>query len=329
MSEAHVNYTATDTVQKVMWAIFQFIDNGGSGRSGAGVRWADNDITHAVNNASGFAANRAAVTGTGASYFAHNSYMVIESASQMPSGRRWQVKIQYVVNSYDHYLKYDFAPRGGWAYGSENFGAYPVTGLIQWNDSNNPPGGASTMVSCSNLDTYGSSSTPYEYFRVIIRLNGYADNSQFVRNSLRVGGYIPTDAVNDTNPACALAGKPGCNNEGNAWGRVGVSSNLNCIPPDTDGSATDLGLANASGYVTSTGTSATAPGGDTTVTDKTRAGQWVNFPAFLVSYNATATVGYFGKHDMFGINGPHRSDGTADANNEYMVVNNILIRWKP
>ena len=325
MSEAHVLYTGIASVEAVMYAMFQFIDNGGSGRSSSGVRWADNDISHALYDGSSFESDRTQVTG--ASYFnTSGCYMVIESASTMPSGNRWQCKIRKSGND----LEYDFGPRGGWTYGSNNWGSSPKSGLITWNDGGDPASGSTVLISSCDLDTYGASSTKVEYFRLCVRENSYSDGSQFGRYSIRVGGYIPTDAVNDTNPACVLAGDPDVYTGNYNWGKTGATSYcINCIPPDTNGSETDLSVGQAYGYITSVSTSAQSPGNDGVTFAVTRAGQWVNFPVFLISQSSTATVGYFGKYDMFGLPGTYRTDGDADANTEYIVANSLLLRWNP
>jgi len=326
LSEAHVAYTGIGSVEDVMYAIFQFMDNSGTGRSASGVQWADNDITHAVHNGSSFAANSAAVTG--ASYFNGTSYMVIESATAMPSGNRWSCKIHKTGND----LKYDFGPRDGWDYGRQDFGVSGVSsGLILWNDENDPTTGTTVMISASNMDTYGASATVVEYFRCMIREVTLNDGSQFQVGSIRVGGYIPTDAVNDTNPACVLAGLPTVDSDNEGWGKVStaIGYQMSVCPPDTDGSETDLGAGRAACYIASTGTSNQAPGNDSNNLSRTRAGQWVNFPVFLISIPAADTVGYYGKYDMFGVGGSFRADGDAYANNEYINGNTLLFRWKP
>lgn len=311
MAEAHTSTTtyAAMTVKDVLYEIFNFVYNSGSGRPG--VRFADNDVTHSVYSGSAFAANAAAVSSS--SFFnASGGYIVLESVNTMPSGYRWQIQIKATATST---IVYNFAPKGSWTYGSQIFSTtYPSTGNITVYTSY-PTGTTSLLYfSASDLDKYSVNNYSVEYFRFLQRTNAGA-----FQTALRVGGYIPQDHINDTNPACVLSGFPSSGGTIGYWGNGSLNSNNYCrVIPDNSGTIIDL---STNGYAL-----------PVQITEYnhfvTRASKWVNFPVFLRQLDGNYIVGHFGQYDMFQGHSS-RTNGATDTTSSYMVVNNYVMRYKP
>lgn len=319
MSEDHKIYTGVDTTgsppngpDEIMYNIFDFVYNNGSGRSG--VQFVSGNISYSVHNGTSFAANAAAV---GVNYFTgSNAYIMLESKNTMPSGYRWQVQLKRVSSTN---FSYNFAPRGSWDSSTQTFnsGSFPTTGLINWWTLTSVTG-YHMLVSSGDLDTYGASAVPVEYFRFLLRSPTAADGSQMTGlSSMRVGGYIPTDAVNDTNPACIFVGAPSATNTSTYWGRnTSDSTNYNRVPTDTTGASTNLATA---GYCRIVG-----------LTEfnsfLNRNGQAVTFPFYIHLVDGSATVGYFGKYDMLQGHS-NNQDGMKDGTGNYIFFNNIFFRF--
>ena len=316
MAENHKLYTSLDTTggpsgaDEMLYNIFDFVYNSGSGRSG--VQFVSGNIAFSVHNGTSYASTAADVTGY--SYFANNSFITLESKSTMPSGRRWQIQLKRVSSAN---FSYNFAPRGGWASSTQTFDAtLPSTGLVNW-WSLSTVSNYHMLISSCDLDTYGASATPVEYFRFLVRNPTGNDAAQMnLQSSLRVGGYIPTDAVNDTNPSCVLAGLPSsANTTAVYWGR-NASDSYNRVPPDTTGAITNL---SAAGYCRIVG-----------LTEfnsfLNRNGQIVTLPYYLHLVDGSAVVGYFGKYDMLQGHS-NNQDGMKDATGNYVFYNNIFFRF--
>ena len=169
MGENHKLYTAVDTTggpngpEEIMYNLFDFVYNNGSGVSG--VRFINDNISGSIHNGTSFATSASQVTSY--TYFTGaNSYIMLESKNVMPSGNRWQIQLRRVSSSN---FSYNFAPRGGWSPVTQAFtGSLPSTGLINW-WSLTSVSNYHMLVSSCDLDTYGASATPVEYFRFLVR----------------------------------------------------------------------------------------------------------------------------------------------------------------
>lgn len=323
MAEKHIAVASMNSVEAVFYEIYNFINT--YANNNCGVRWADNDVTHAVSCDGATYSVPANAAGVG-----DGSFMVIESESVMPSGRRWQVRI--TVDTAGDDIDYQFAPRGGWDYINLDYGAtvgtwngagYPFSGWAQCNLGASPSNNTLYM-SISNLETYGSENIKCEYFRFLLRNAALAEGSQF-REGIYVGGYIPFDPVGDTNPVVALSRIPAIATAVYSWGYVTLgTSNLNRIAPDIDGSTINLNTS----YAMVAGASFNGFAAGQEATKNTRSGQWVNTPLWIIDLSNYAMVGYTGKYSQL-LGNKNRDDAAADASLEYLVVNDLMMRWKP
>ena len=309
MAEKHQKTTIT-SVGDIMYAIYTMVTTSGQ----TAVQWADtagaSNGSRAIYSGSAFIA-ASAVTST--TFNSTSSYMVIESTAAMPSSRRWQAKISRGAANANLYV--NFAPRGSWNYATPGFDTtnYPYTGDIDCL-SNNTTAAGRVLVSTSDLDTYGSGTT-YSYLRFMLW-----DGTAIVK-SMYVGGYIPFDQTNNTNPAVVFTRSPFWNTASNGtWGSTstGAVANFNRISPDYTGATKSLAAA---GY-------AHIKAIDTTIVNRDPNANWVNFPVYIRCVDDASFFGYFGKYTMFA-GDTSRSLCTADSNNEYLVVNDLVMRWKP
>ena len=307
-SEAHLSSSdyASMTARDFLYEIFSFVYNGGSGRPG--VRFADNDVTHSVYSGTAYALSGSAVSSS--SFFATSGgFVTLESKTAMPSGNRWQISIKATSTSV---VAYDYAPKGGWVYTSNAFpSTVPKTGNISIFESF-PRASSKLLFSSSDMDTYSNANIPVEYFRVLLR----ATSTVSYYTGLRVGGYIPFDQINDTNPCCVLSGQPSITNATTNWGDLG-STSWSRIQEDVGGNILDISktwcttaqIASFTSFVT-------------------RANFWVNFPVYVYQFSSNALVGHFGKFDM--MHGQtSRTNGAVDSTSSYIVVNSYMMRYKP
>lgn len=326
MSEKHktypiVNSSAATRTGEIMYSIFQFISSSGQNA----IRFAYGSTGAAVSSSIGYGGSPTAAN------FVSGSFIVLEPAAALPSGYRWQTKIEYgPVNAVSSTL----STVGGWEGGAtKNFIAAstnnppgitpPVTDAIPWVTAA-PTQGDLLLISSCDLDTYGTG-TSVPYFRVMQK-TGYS-GATFAAGSMYVGGYIPLEKQN-TNPVCLLARLPSpLYNNGYYWGTsTNSTTNLTRVAPDYTFTATSLtasyaGLGSVTFYgnLTSVGSSPMAKDLD---------GGWVNLPVYVGHVNNAITLGYFGKYNMLsGYNG--RAIGTCDSSEEYMNVYGFYMRWKP
>jgi len=323
MSEKHVKYTmAGTTTNEVMNNIFSFVSSSGQNA----IRFAYSGTATSVSSTLGYGGSPSVTN------FASGSFIVIEPVTAMPSGYRWQVKIENISTSQ---IGATLSSVGGWEGNStKNFISSsvnnppgitpPVTDRVVWLNAT-PSAGFIYLISSADLDTYGASAIPSSYFRIVEWQASAAEGSQFVQ-ALHVGGYIPTNQVSNTNPVAMLARNPGMTVSTSYWGNTSTvnTTTLNRVPPDYNFSTTNL--SNSTACISTVAGNAAVPGALTWAKDLN--GNWVNFPVFIFSTTAAATMGYYGKYAMFG-GYSGRQDGQSDAANEYLVVNDLVIRWKP
>ena len=323
MGEKHVKYIAAGTTtNEVMKDIFDFVSSSGQNA----VRFAYASTTAAVSSTLGYGGSPVLTN------FASGSFMVIEPVATMPSGYRWQVKIENISTTQ---IGATMSTVGGWEGSTtKSFIAAstnnppgitpPVTDRIVWQNTA-PVAGNMYMISSCDLDTYGASAISNTYFRVLEWVPSAVEGSQFVQG-LHVGGYIPTNQASNTNPVALIARSPTIAASNQTWGSVNISNTVTLNRVSSDYNFATTNLATTTAALQSVTSNTSLQGASTWARDIN--GQWVNYPIFLFSSIAGATMGYYGKYSMLaGYSG--RQDGQQDAAQEYMVVNDLMIRWKP
>lgn len=311
MGEKHQKYVMTTSgYDEAMYALYTFVSSSGQNA----VRFVNGSTAQAVSSSAGKGGLPALAN------FVSGSFIVVEPVAAMPSGYRWQVKISRSTSD----QRYNLSTIGGYDITTNTFQAVggvtpPVTGEVIWNSNadalaiNNQ-----WLFSSCDLDTYGASSISNAYLRAVRWIPTNAEGSQFGISSFHIGSYIPTNASANSNPVVALGGKPQGANLASSWGyATGDGNNRNRCSPDYNYST--LNLASTYAYTPDLGLSTYA---------KDVNGQWVNTPAFINSITAAASMGYFGKYSFL-LGNSGRADGQQDAAQEYMVVNDVMIRWKP
>ena len=195
MGEKHVKYTMTGSwTNEVMHRMFDFVSASGPASGQNAVRFAYGSTATSVSSTLGYGGSPVSVN------FASGSFIVIEPSATMPSGYRWQLKLENISATQ---LGATLSTVGGWEGSStKNFIAAstnnppgitpPVTDRIAWSITA-PTAGYLYLISSADLDTYGASATPATYFRIMEWQSGGAEASQFF-TALHVGGYIPTNA---------------------------------------------------------------------------------------------------------------------------------------
>lgn len=312
MSEKHVMYSpGTGLTSDVMQSIYSFINTHGST---IGMRIASDGGTYATYNGSALGTP----DGTAGWWStAANAYIVIEPVSAMPGGGRAQLKIQRVSTTV---LSYVYAPIGGWLTSATTFGSNPVSALTQWNDGTAPGASCNYYLSGGDLSTYQAGSSTYGtfYFRILGRKTANAEDAQF-NHGLYFGSYIPREPTLDLQPSCVLARNPILDGSSASWSFATANSSCpNRAPVDDTHTTTDYtnnGHCFVSGY---------RPG----AYNKTRGGKYDNDTLFVHNIAGQYKLGSFDKYtQLSGYLG--RSDAGADSAAEYLVVNDLMCRWKP
>jgi len=326
MGEKHVLYSGTASVDEVLYAIVRFVRDSGQDV----VRFSNDAGTDAIWNGTAFV-NASTIT-SASTLSGAGSYLVIEAINTMPGGERWQVKVTKSTNSI--LVQGACTKSSGtvkWTNAGAAFSTSQVrTGAPTWNDGNQPPATASTFCSVSDLDQYdqhqfdGQAQTmvSYAYFRVMIRDSGAVEGNKFAE-AFRIGGYKPMEPHLDLNPWCLLTRIPKATAAVNSWGYATVGASLLSRAPLEDAQTT-LDLT-STGYAKLTGDNNLIATGQTQLT---RGGKWASAPLFLLGLTGSDVLGTFGRYDMM-TGSEDRTDGSTDANNEYMNVNDLHLRWKP
>lgn len=302
----------TGLTADVMQGIYNFVNTNGSA---CGLRIASDGGTYATHNGSALGTPDGTVGwwATGA-----NAYLVIEPVDAMPGGGRWQCKI---IRNSTLVLQSVWAPNGGWTVASQSYAGLACSAVTQWNDGSAPGASCTHYISGSNLETYtaGNSTYGYTYFRIIGRRGGGTEDNQFVYG-LYVGGYVPNEPTVDTKPSCMLARTPSLAGNALAWSyAVSNSNNLNRAPVDDVHTVTDYtnnGVCFASAQM---------PG----VYAKSRSGKWCGKTIYLYNMAGSYELGQFGATYTMAGGYLSRADATPDGNNEYIVMNDMIMRWKP
>ncbi len=234
--------------------------------------------------------------------WANNSFMVIEPIA----GSSWQVKIARTAST--TILVMQMGMDGGWDHVTKTF---PVTvcrtgPAVQWLPSA-PSAGNFLYLSTSDADGY-------TYLRIVWNDPARGEGSKFT-NSLYVGGYIPVDTVEDTQPVCCLVGSINGSNITNCMGARNIA-NLSRSPVEVAHTTLDLTSA---GHCCAVGVVNLA------TLNLSRAGRWINLPVVLATTGGV-TLGYFGTNTMLS-GSDVRSDGAVSTPAEYLIMNDILVRW--
>lgn len=253
--------------------------------------------------------------------FGNNSFMVLEVDFANPGGRKWQVKITRVSTTS---ISIEASPNGGWTIASavsgatDSFVGQPTTGALALFGAGFLLGaGDSVYLSSADLDTYGIANK-YGWLRCIV----YDSSGSTVPWAFYVGGYIPFDETNDTDPFVALVGAPQLNLGSQTWSFTTVGgSNRNRVPSENGLAVTSLV---ASGYAVAYSNYAVV------VDDKclTRAGANVEAQVFIHDIGASTCLGYFGVNTMVGISDTV-SLLTISTASPRIAVNNFGMRWNP
>ena len=163
-------------------------------------------------------------TPSSANAFGDGSFMVIEVQFNSPGGRKWQAKISRDSNTN---VRVEGTPNGGFTIDTDNngyfdgFGSNPTSGA-QAACNFAPAAGDQLYISSSDQDDYDSGSAKYGWLRVIMEDVGSAYCHGFY-----VGGYIPFDVTNNTDPFVYLGYVPRMSDTttsggANFWGRSRV-----------------------------------------------------------------------------------------------------------
>lgn len=285
-----------DFVQNTQSGIIQFPQDG----SFYGVKSGGSVVTDVSDLSAGFGSA--------------NDYIIIEPVNAYPGGDKWQIKFESLspTSGAATNMNVTVCWLGGWTQASEFGSNLTHTETDPFDSLSSISTVMSWYFSCCNTDTYVSSSgtQTYTYVRILLR-------NSTVWYGVYCGGYIPTEPDSDTKPVVLLTRN--VNNGGSTtnWGTANASSNSK-IPADFAHSV--LGGNNSAGvsYYASTAQGYT--------TD--RSGNWVNRACVVSDTNTLSSLGAFGRFTML-VGDDARTPGAADSNNEYLVVDDFMLRWKP
>jgi len=301
MAETHLAPTisfsgvAPAPIQGAIHTIWNFIQNSGQ----TTLRFALDGATPAVSL-------DGTTYGTPTVYtdWANNSFMIVEPIG----GSSWQLKVNRTTSTTELYLQ--MGMDGGWDHVTKTF---PVsvcrTAATKWLTSS-PSAGDKLYLSTGDADGY-------TYLRFVHSNPGAVEGNIF-KSGVYAGGYLTADTAEDLVPVCCLVGivTSGASTQGH-WGYRNTG-NLSRSPVEADHSTLDLTSA---GHCCGVGIAELA------TLNLSRAGRWVNLPVALVTTGGV-TLGYFGPNTMLSGNSA-RSDGGAATPAEYLVMNDLLMRWKP
>ena len=328
MAEVHKKVTGIDSVEKVMLELYRFVKE--PAKDAGIVRFVGNTHTGSVWDGAAFASdadNPLTGSSTGAGWFGTGSYIVVEPVDRYPgmddnySGSRWSAKFLMVPGTDD--LLVQLATIGHWNHSTGKFtNDTPKTNEERWNDGGNPSGNGALYISACNSDTYNNGDANYSYIRLLIGEMNNSESNIFLEAAY-VGGYIPADATNNTKPVCMLVRDPEGTTSNSTW--AATSNNKayvhNRCNNENDHSTIDLyesGLCR----ILKTDTY------DDGATNATHTGQWVNYPSYLINTTQGCVMGWFGKHTHL-TGHINRTDRLQDSDEEYMVVNDLMFRFKP
>ena len=215
MAEKHKVYSAGSGFWRdFLWSIYDFVANQQSGI----VRFAADTGTDAVWDGSGF------ITPTAAADFGNGSYIVIEPVAASEAGTRWQVKFlaeTLAASGNANYGKAKMSYKGGWTMADPDWATVAATSAVTASElivQYNLAAADTFYMSCSSSDTFTNSagSQSYTYFRALNWDQDGSEDNKFM--GVYAGGYIPTDADDNTNPAVLMCRFAGVLDLGSSWG---------------------------------------------------------------------------------------------------------------
>lgn len=311
MAEKHAAVSVTTaTWQNFLQQLWNFVKN----TQGGIVKFATDGSYYGIKSGGTIQTTDA---GFGSGFGTNGDYIVIEPVNSYPGGGKWQV--MFKANTFNSAAAtacvVNVSWLGGWTQASDGFGTNQNTGDLQnWIHSAVSMTTSDTWYfSCSNSDTYNSSSgnQTYTYMRVLFYRNAATENSKFA--GAYAGGYIPNEPDSDSKPVVMFFGQNSGNNTG--WGLQSGGGRLPGNYAHNSSGATVLSfIGNASDVYTGYGLS--------------RSGNWVNVPTLILDYNNVKTLGAFGRYTQM-TGHLSRVDGGADSNSEYLVSADQMFRWKP
>lgn len=333
MGEKHVGYMITQTagtaerMSEVMYSIFQFVSSSGQDA----IRFAHGSTSESVSSSIGFGGSPTVTS------FASGSFIVLEPANALPSGYRWQAKFEVAGGSS---LNVILSTAGGWDAATKSFIANsalnppgivpPVTDAVPWLTAN-PGTSTQILISSSDLDTYasGAQTVKAPYIRLTDWVPSNAEGSQFT-SAMYIGGYIPANPTKNTNPVVIISktpsiGWPTAYQWGVGFATPASTNSYSKVAPDYDFGVKDLSNCYATVGAFTAGNQNSSAG--STPYAKDIDGAWPPLPIFVYSHTGGTCLGYFGKYSQ--VSGwTNRSDGDTDPYKEYIVVGNMLFRWK-
>lgn len=331
MGEKHVGYilsNATDRISETMYNVWQFVSSSGQDV----LRFAHNSTAASVSSSIGFGGTPVVTS------FNSGSFIVIEPINALPSGYRWQAKIERASSTAINAI---LSTAGGWDATSKNFISNsalnppgitpPVTDSTPWFTAT-PALSTQILISTSDLDTYisGTTSVKVPYFRATDWIPSNAEGTQFA-SALYVGGYIPINSTQNTNPVVMLSKTPNNNWATNfywgvAFATPGSANSYNKVAPDYDFGVKDLSQCYATLGAPTMGNVNTQAALSPHAKDID--GAWPPLPVYVFSHSNNAMLGYFGKYNMLSVY-LGVADGETDPAREYIFCFNFMFRWKP
>jgi hypothetical protein len=280
-------------------------------------------------------------TPTSADAFGEGSYIVVEYQFNYPSGsRKWQVQIirDFIGKSTPVSttgMRVRASPNGGFTIAAEtsgsldaDFGSEPTTGQRLWHDTTAVFAADDQLyLSVSDNETYDGGTKKYGYLRCF-HYDASADASD---SAFYVGGYIPFDIANNTEPFVLLAGRPqisDATNSGanNFWGNfylqtVLITGQQGRAPLEDGQCVTDM---DANGFAALMGSSQITESSNS----QTRSGQEVECMLYIIAIGTRRALGYVGENTMTGISS-NVNNLQAKSGSTRINVNNIMMHWNP
>jgi len=317
MAEKHQQVTVgTTTWQFFLQKVWEFVENT---QAAANVlRFAEEGGNIAVKSGGSFWDGDADLS---SGFASDNDYMVVEPVNEYPGGGRWQMKIKSTdvsTNSYGN-CSVEVSWLGGYDTSEDDFGSNLTTGTSRRPFYSSLDSTADSLYfSCSNTDSYINSSgtQTYTYFRILRWDNGAADDIRF--DGTYVGGYIPNEPDDDDKPIVVYHRVMRGYWSGDYWGDSD-SLDTGILPGNYEHTVCG---GNVSSFINSMDNAAH------TGYSLTRSGNWSNGPVLINDYANTRTLGAWGKYTA--LKGDIlRNSGATDAANEYLIGNDMVVRWKP
>ena len=314
MAEKHASVTfSTANWQYFLQQLWNFVKNTQSGI----VRFATDGSYYGIKSGGVI---QTTDSGFSTGFGTNGDYIVIEPVNAYPGGGRWQITFRSdTFNSTSSAQGTVIASwLGGWTQAGDGFGTNVTSTISNWHHQTVTMTTSDVWYfSCSNSDTYSNAngSQSYTYIRCLLNRNLSSENTKFA--GVYMGGYVPTEPDYDTKP-CVLFYNINSGNAGTGGYWCSSSGNAGKMPGNyahnTFGGSIPALINTVSNANTGYGVS--------------RSGNWVGTPVLILDYNNSKTLGAWGRYTQM-TGQLSRTDATADAAAEYLVVADQVIRWKP